>query len=950
MKTVSQGYKAAQASNLFYPVRKVELFRMLADGSGWEAASTDVTSEVVTLDRLSWKLDTDALNEFKTSNINIEFDNSNRQWDDGSPGRFAGYLRPRSKIRISLGLTISGAPEIFPVFTGIIGDSIEDSAKPTAKINVFSMDQVLAQAISDNAGILVQNELLGHGDGVNNVFPLSRVAVGVIKQVRVNGIVVKQGDLWSSSGINNPAAPASVNFNDMPPLPGQEVRADYVAWKTNQKMEQVARDLVNSVPQVQASEIDPVVFGSPIQEQILHTRYGDFSPYFLAQAAVVPEPLPAPVAPTYPAYNSNGTPSSTPKTPAAPKPTDDSQLTINAYDSAAKWQAAFSLSRINTTRLPGGIHPRWTAQYEADFDPGVEKVEIDGDISNPWQELLTSGQSASNSGSIRTIVDTTGGYLLWNATDDISIYNTTPYPGRGACCRIRFNQFSGEAQMQTYVRVSPTLTLGAILRFIDSGHVRVQSGGQNPQIAVDLTQFHVFLLVMTPTSATAATYQLFIDGVSVQTGSMGSEGTLGSIALYTKQPGNFIINLDWIRYNAYSAGPAVGEIIIKANYGPYLAGLTNFSLITTLGPFFALLQGSASGAKFLWSWSADDLTYSAETSVSNGGNIGAWSNVNSPSFIKFHIILTDPLDPITQFGVQTLWLPALAASPVVDGGSGVVSWDTWQADVVPGNGSVQFFTASQDQITGQITFYKALGPGNTILSGIFQQSQNLPMPEGMVFIALMTTTGATAPLLAWSLFSLTTSTVLITMAQMNSRTVWDVLEELATIADYYIGMDSSGNFFFKDKVTSPTSLLTLDNSNVLQVQSFGPGWDRVFNWITASFGSFSVVINSASQNEPAPTSVSRFGVRPYSTNSGQLLYQTDEDLATLIGQRYFNRYKEPKRTAVVIARYMPEVELGDHVSYSVFIPRQIGQPFDARVVGIAHDLMKFTTELDLMEI
>ncbi|HOX23746.1 MAG TPA: hypothetical protein PLL10_09795, partial [Elusimicrobiales bacterium] len=80
MKTVSQAYKAAQASNLIYPVRKVELFRRLADGSGWEGAPIDVTAEIIHLDRLSWKLDTDALNEYKASNIRIEVDNTARLW------------------------------------------------------------------------------------------------------------------------------------------------------------------------------------------------------------------------------------------------------------------------------------------------------------------------------------------------------------------------------------------------------------------------------------------------------------------------------------------------------------------------------------------------------------------------------------------------------------------------------------------------------------------------------------------------------------------------------------------------------------------------------------------------------------------------------------------------------------------------------------------------------
>jgi len=69
-----------------------------------------------------------------------------------------------------------------------------------------------------------------------------------------------------------------------------------------------------------------------------------------------------------------------------------------------------------------------------------------------------------------------------------------------------------------------------------------------------------------------------------------------------------------------------------------------------------------------------------------------------------------------------------------------------------------------------------------------------------------------------------------------------------------------------------------------------------------------------------------------------------------MAKRYFGRYKEPKRRATVTARFMPELELGDRVTFSVQQPRSIGPAFDARVLGIAHDLMNFRTELDLMEV
>src|SRR5258708_1221143 len=212
MKTVSAAYQDIQKSNLILPVRKIELFRRLADGSLWEAIPTDVTAEILLLDRLSWKLDTNALNEFKASNIRIDVNNTDRQWDDGSTARFAGFLRFRSKIRISLGLKVGGASEIFSVFTGVIEDVLEDSSKPTVQLDVQSLDVFLSNQPAEPASIFVTNELLGVGDGIKSEFVTSRFPVGLIKEVRVAGEVLRPGVRYSVSALGDPTQPAKVTL------------------------------------------------------------------------------------------------------------------------------------------------------------------------------------------------------------------------------------------------------------------------------------------------------------------------------------------------------------------------------------------------------------------------------------------------------------------------------------------------------------------------------------------------------------------------------------------------------------------------------------------------------------------------------------------------------------------------------------------------------------------
>lgn len=921
MKTTSVLYKAAQASSLIFPVRKVELFRGLANGVGWEVVPIDITTEVAGLDRLAWKLDTDALNEFKASNIRIEVDNSKRQWDDGSPTRFSGFLRFHSKLRISLGLKVAGVDEIFSVFTGVIEDANEDSSTPTLQLDVRSMDQLLENGDADKAAVLVTNELLGVGDGVISQFELAQIPAAIVKEIRVAGVSVRPGIRWSTSGLGDPTKKAKIVFDSVQPAAGEEVRADYIVWKRDQQIHQVASDLLATVPQVTTLNVDTVNFSPPAQREILHTTVADFSQYSLSRAAVMTEPTP---------------------------PEQDAQLGIDPYDSEAEWLAANPINKINTRRIVGGIHPQWTAQYEGDLAPNVEQFQIDGNINFPWSEFVTQGGSASLANSVRTIdytATTSGFYSLSNQKNDVAF----PFwSSRSVACRLRVEVFNGNLYIAIPV---PGSNIVAAIDFRDLGHVRVITNNSNrPNVNVDITQFHVYRLDLNLTSASSGTFTLFIDGVQKDTGALGPLSSplfTGSVELQATGKPKF--HIDFLRLNSITDSPASGSLTLKVDYGPVFGGLTAFSLINTLGPFFAELQGAASGAQFFWSWSADDFTYSAETAVANGGNIGNWTNVNSPRYIKFRIVLTDTLESL-PYGIKRLWLPALAVSPKIDGGTGIVSWDTWKAQTVANNGAVQRFTAAEANSTSGYSFHRALGPGDSIQTDEFQNSNGFGITQKMVFISLFNTSGIIPPSLLLNLINLTTANVLISMANMNSRSVLDVLKELAKIADFEIGLDGNGKFFFRNKTVAAASVLTLNESNVERVQTITPGWDRVFNSIRSTFGNFTKVSDSASEGDPAPTSISRFGVRPLSIGGGNMIFQTDVDLATVMAKRYFGRYKEPKRRITLVARFMPEVELGDRVTYSVLAPRQVGQPFDARVLGIAHDLMTFRTEMDLLEI
>ncbi|MCG3204948.1 MAG: hypothetical protein KCHDKBKB_01665 [Elusimicrobia bacterium] len=913
MKSVSDEYKAIQQSSLIHPVRRVELFRRLATGFGWEVVPIDITTEVVRLDRLSWKLDTDALNEFKASNIRIEVDNSDRQWD-GMSSRFSGFILYRSRIRITLGMTVNDLEESFTAFTGVIEDVSEDSSSPTVQLDVESLDALLRTQSGEAAGILVTNELLGIGDGVVSEFLTAQFPVGAIKEIRVGGEALRPGLRYSLSNLNDPLQRGKVTFISTQPGPGQEVRADYVVWKKDQEIHQVVNDLLATVPQVPVSVVEPVVFDPPVEREILHTLQGDFNLYDLRQAKVASEEAP---------------------------PQNDGLLSIDAFDTKSKWQAA-SAANLNFDRVSNAITPKWTSQYEGLFLPEEEKEKAEGILTDPWLEDLNDGAGVTRSvaNGILSVIAPTSFYRIENLKEDGS--------GLSRCVsvRIKVTQINGQIEIGSYALSN---SKGAQILIQSANQVRVQSGGTTfGPYAADFTNFRYLRLQM---NMSTNTWQLFVDGVSTASGALGTAPAGASVGVYLHALAFTQTNfqLDYLRYNGSTAALPIGTWEKVIDYGVHLAGLTSFSLITTLGAFFSEIQGVVSAFQYFFSWSADGIGYTSEQSISNGGDIGTFTNVTFPRYIKFKILITATEDA-DLVAVKRLFLPALAASNVIDAGSGMVSWDTWKGTFVSNDGQIQRFTAAVAASPSGFSYYQSLGPGDSIQTDEYAFTNFAVRTEKLIFITLFNTAGANAPIQRESLINFKTRSVLVSMANFGTQSVLEVIKELAKIADYEIGLEGNGAFFFRNKTVPATPVLVLDDTNVEKVANATPGWDRVYNKIRGAFGSFVKEVDSTTEAEPSPTSIERFGLRSLSVGGGNLVLQTDADLATVMAKRYFERYHLPKRRTTLTARFMPEMELGDRVTLSISAPRPIGEVFDARIVGIAHSLMDMRTEFDLVEV
>ncbi|MFA5138327.1 MAG: hypothetical protein WC728_03760 [Elusimicrobiota bacterium] len=928
MKAVSDAYRAARGLGTLAPARQVLLYRRLGDASGWDASPIDVTSEVQRLDRLVWKLDTDALNEFKAANLRILVENANRQWDQGG-SRFSGRLLHRSKVVIRLGLVLAdGSPETYPAFTGVIEDLPEDSDAPVLQLELLSMDLFLSTADAYKAASFVTDELVGIGDGIKTDYELIQYPVGMVMAVRVGGETLRAGTRWTAKSLNDHRQRAVLSFNSVQPAAGAEIRADYLIWKTQQRPEQVVQDLLSTVPEVAVDTIQPVSFSPPAQREILHTRQADFLTYDHCNTKVEQEDAP---------------------------PEGDGQITIDPLDEEAEWKDAsvvYNVPRsawtdINFKRIANGICAAWDSLYEGVYHPTQEKQLIDGDGWYPWQEYTGPDYQWTLAESIFRVTHSSSNYRLYTSKEN---WGTA----KSFYTRFRIEKMSGEIKLGTILPGGPN-SLHADIVFSNTSSVRVRSGNTlSSPYNLDAKQWHTYRLDLNSPDLETGTWALWVDDVQVRTGNLANittESEYTGCRLLSTPSGETIFEIDYIRVNHRNVGLPYGVYERVTDFRTYLGGIISFGLATTMGPFWAELQSTpATGVRYFYQTSDNGTTWTPYAEILNGGNVGQWTTTSPTRFLRFKVQIYGNTDS-TLLGVKRLFLPGIAASFLIDGGTGIQDWLAWKATVQNRNGGILRATAIMpENYAGNPTFYRALGAGDTISSDDWARQEGFN-PVYLLCVAMFNTAGVNPPLLQESILTLTTSNVPITSAQYGTRKALDIIKEVARIADYEVGVGGDGRFFFRNKAVSGQPVLRLDHNLVEKVLSYVPGWDRVYNSVRAQHGQFEYVADSASQGDPVPTSERRFGTRTLEAGGDHLVFQEDVDLATVIARRYWARYKEPKRRATVRIPFMPELELGDLVVYDIASPRRIGDAaFNARVVGLAHDAMEKRTEVDVVEV
>lgn len=284
MKNVSAQYKTAQANPTAKAFRSIQYAtRQWSGGSNkyvWNAFVDLSESSVVSVGPITAKLDTDRLNEFKISNVDLTVLNKNNEWNPRNGSIFSGtFVEPYwTKFRIYFGYKLEdGNVENTTMFVGVaVGFSV-DAGGGTVKINIQGLEAILANANAELVSTLVSNETpSGTINSVNKDFVTLNPGVGIIENVQVNSVDNKPGTHYDITQLNEPTLGAKITFKAAPPT-GQTVKVWYRYWKQDEKLEDLVVDLLTVADVETGAEVQAVTFPGGVDDAHVIDSQSDFS-------------------------------------------------------------------------------------------------------------------------------------------------------------------------------------------------------------------------------------------------------------------------------------------------------------------------------------------------------------------------------------------------------------------------------------------------------------------------------------------------------------------------------------------------------------------------------------------------------------------------------------------------------------------------------------------------
>lgn len=305
MKSVSAAFKNAHASPSSVSLRRVSYKRRYWDQPTqkfiWEGSWTTLSeSEVVSVSAITAKLDTDAVNEFKISNLTITLKNADRRWTSTNPfGLFGkdsaspvnGYEPYWTKFRVETGYVVSGVDTYVTMFVGVAVDFKTEGHSDTMQVDIQGLEALLQNSNAEDVSNLAENETpTGTVNGTNKDFVTIHPGVGIITNVTITGIKKLPGIDYSISDLDSPTLGAKITFSTAPTI-GSIVKVSYRYWFQDVLIHNIVSDLIESAG-IQSEDIstEAVYFPGTVTQSLTFNNYSSFSSGTLTGASITRVP------------------------------------------------------------------------------------------------------------------------------------------------------------------------------------------------------------------------------------------------------------------------------------------------------------------------------------------------------------------------------------------------------------------------------------------------------------------------------------------------------------------------------------------------------------------------------------------------------------------------------------------------------------------------------------
>lgn len=267
---------------------------------------------------------------------------------------------------------------------------------------------------------------------------------------------------------------------------------------------------------------------------------------------------------------------------------------------------------------------------------------------------------------------------------------------------------------------------------------------------------------------------------------------------------------------------------------------------------------------------------------------------------------------ITPSGGASSTATPVSVSQVLDANGGT-AWGSMSYNYAPDSGTITIETWSSDSSTfasgNDPAGYVALSEAGLILSAVKRYLK--------VRITLNCLAGHnyTTPEVQDYTVTYYTATTTIPLVNLTGMSVYTAIQECAKYPCYEIGFTAAESFFYRSRTTSTAPVLRISSqTNLARELSFGTGEDRVYNSITATFGVYSVKVDSVSKGEAEPSSLTLYGEKQFSISSS-LLPKQSANIAESAAGAIYDYTHLPRKNAEVELKSLIQYEIGDAVTY-----------------------------------